>query len=86
MAFKVLAFRSSCSELEAGNKSVDIWKTKDVKCEFFLEGVMFRIFCCRILHCTILNLPAQSYRSATTANSTELNNVCACARFDRSMV
>lgn len=39
-----LASGSSCSELEAGNKSVDIWKTKDVKCEFFLEeGVIFHI-------------------------------------------
>ena len=37
MASKLLASRSSCSELEAGNESVDIWKTKDVKCEFFLE-------------------------------------------------
>lgn len=37
MASEVLASRSSCSELEAGNKSVDIWKTKDVKCEFFLK-------------------------------------------------
>ena len=44
MASKVLASRSSCSELEAGNESVDIWKTKDVKCEFFLEEeVTFRI-------------------------------------------
>lgn len=44
MASKVLASRSSCSELEAGNKSVDISKTKDVKCEIFLEeGVIFRI-------------------------------------------
>ena len=37
MASEVLASRSSCCELEAGNKSVDIWKTKDVKCEFFLK-------------------------------------------------
>ena len=62
MASKVLASHSSCSELEAGNKSVDIWKTKDVKCEFFLEkGVIFRISLQRISQCTILNLPAQSY-------------------------
>ena len=44
MASEVFASHSSCSELEVGNKSVDIWKTKDVKCEYFLEeGVIFRI-------------------------------------------
>ena len=44
MASKDLASGSSCSELQPGNNSVDIWKTRDVKCEFFLEeGVIFRI-------------------------------------------
>lgn len=44
MASKVLASHSTCSDLEVGDKSVDIWKTRDVKCEFFLqEGVIFRI-------------------------------------------
>ena len=47
MASKDLASGSSCSELEAGNKTVDIWKTKDVKSEFFLEdGVIYFVFLC----------------------------------------
>ena len=40
MASEALASSSSCSELEAGNDSLDMWKTKDVKCEFLLEARM----------------------------------------------
>ena len=43
MASKGITSGSSFSELEAGNKSVDIWKTKDVKREFVLEEAIFRI-------------------------------------------
>ena len=37
---EALASSASCSELEAGNDALDMWKTKDVKCEFLLEARM----------------------------------------------
>ena len=40
MASEALASSSSCSELEADNDALDMWKTKDVKCEFLLEARM----------------------------------------------
>ena len=45
MASEVLTSSSSCSELEAGNDTLDMWKTKDVKCEFLLEAKMSKTLC-----------------------------------------
>ena len=38
MASEALASSSSCSELEASNDALDMWKT--CKCEFLLEARM----------------------------------------------
>ena len=43
MALEVLTSSSSCSELEAGNDTLE--KTKDVKCEFLLEAKMSKTLC-----------------------------------------
>ena len=45
MASEVLTSSSSCSELEAGNDTLDMWKTQDVKCEFLLEAKMSKTLC-----------------------------------------
>ena len=45
MASEVLTSSSSCSESEAGNDTLHMWKTKDVKCEFLLEAKMSKTLC-----------------------------------------